>query len=74
MPFAICILATYADIQTWFCSGESASEGTSEGSDANSQNVSAELLVYLLIWSKYVCSYNLKEYMIGKNNEKNIEP
>ena len=35
-------LWTFGDFNlTWFCSAESGSEGTSEGSDANSQNVSS---------------------------------
>lgn len=42
------MMATYDDSQSYICSGESASEGTSEGSDANSENVSAKPLVYLL--------------------------
>jgi hypothetical protein len=46
------ILAIYADWKSWICSGgESGSfEGTSEGSDANSQNVSSLLVISLLLY------------------------
>jgi len=47
---------TYADKKYWICSGDSASEGegTSEGSDANSQNVS---LGTVLISFALCCQY-----------------
>jgi hypothetical protein len=38
--------------EEWFktCSAESGSDGTSEGSDENSQSVSAMLLINLFCW------------------------
>lgn len=43
-------------MKTWICSGtgESASEGTSEGSDENSQNVSSVPLVSFLMYGQYL--------------------
>lgn len=46
---------TYTD-EIWICSGDSASDGTSEGSGENSQNVSYVPLVYLSIQEVTVLS------------------
>jgi len=46
---------TCADKKYWICSGDSASEGegTSEGSDANSQNVSSGTVLFSLLCCQY---------------------
>lgn len=55
-PFAIAYWRLMLIGKSWICSGESASEGegTSEGSDANSQNVSSGTVLSFLLCCQYV--------------------
>lgn len=52
VEFAIAYLIYFLIGPTWICSGESTSKDTSDGSDTNSQDVSAVSVVYVLPWVK----------------------